>query len=328
MFLLDVASTCDNVALLGVLVLVKRLLSIIQLIVPLLLIVWAAVGFVDMVRNPEQKNGVKKITNKFLAAAIVFFIPVIMNAFMGILGESTKFSECWNHVNGETKIAAIPDYIDDPDLSLGFDSKKILLDPSEYDKGVQQPTTSSGTSSYSSPSASNFLAALDKMSKKVESDASSGHRWHYSNSNTRKTFALADKETKSTNCALYVVWGLVDVNALKPGQSLYKAYKNGTNYVAWSESTKKQIKSVANIIDANNQTAKSLADSGKLLPGDICLWYNVQHTNVYAGNKKFYDAGRCGTNGSGSHSNYKFSTLGPVKNSFWNARVWRIIRLK
>ena len=326
--LLDVATTCDNVALLGILVLVKRLLSIVQIVVPIMLIIWASIGFIDMIRTPEQKDGIKKITNKFLAAVIVFFVPVIMNALMGILGESTNFSECWNHVNSETKIAAIPDYIDDPDLQLGFSSKKIYTDSDEYEKGKRQSDSDNDSSSYTTPSASNFLDSLDKMSKKVQSDASSGNKWHYSNSNTRKTFSLADKETKSVNCALYVVWGLVDVSALKPGQSFYKAYKNGKNYVAWSESTKKQIQSVANIIDGAGQTAKSLANDGKLVAGDIVLWNNVQHTNVYAGNQKFYDAGRCGTNGSGSHSNYKFSTLGPVKNSFWNAKVWKIIRLR
>ena len=94
--ILDVMETCENVALSNYLVIVKRALLLIQIIVPILLIVMTIFQFTSMINNPDDKNGFKKLKNKILAAIIVFTIPFIVNAVMGVLGESTEFSNCWN----------------------------------------------------------------------------------------------------------------------------------------------------------------------------------------------------------------------------------------
>ena len=40
-------------------------------------------------------------------------------------------------------------------------------------------------------------------------------------------------------------------------------------------------------------TPNNLIAEGKLLPGDICTWtFDYNHTNIYAGNGLWYDAGR------------------------------------
>ena len=69
-----------------------------------------------------------------------------------------------------------------------------------------------------------------------------------------------------------------------------------------------------------------------MLPGDIVLW-NTQHTDVYAGNNKFYDAGRRGSiNGcyyNPKKPNCKFKSFGPGYNKdLYNYRVWKLLRLK
>lgn len=83
-------------------------------------------------------------------------------------------------------------------------------------------------------------------------------------------------------------------------------------------------------ISGNGKSARTLINNGTLKAGDIVLWNNAQHTNVYAGNNKWYDAGRqSGINGSGTSDNYKFKTLGPVKISYYmDASVWKILRIK
>ena len=65
----------------------------------------------------------------------------------------------------------------------------------------------------------------------------------------------------------------------------------------------------------------------KLKKGDICLYKG--HTNVYAGNNKWYDAGRrFDVNGYGTRTNYTFTTLGPIKGGTSSKTVTYIIRLK
>ena len=97
--ILDVMETCNSSALSIVLPIVKNILLLIQIIVPILLIIFSIVQLSQGVMNPDIKDQNKKIFNKFLAAAIVFMVPVLLNAVMGLVGESTEFSKCWNNAN-------------------------------------------------------------------------------------------------------------------------------------------------------------------------------------------------------------------------------------
>jgi len=88
--------TCDDVALANILVIVKRVLSLVQIIGPILCIVGLIYTFIKMSINPDEKKNTKRIVNIVLALVIMFFVPVIVNATMGLMGESTDFSSCWN----------------------------------------------------------------------------------------------------------------------------------------------------------------------------------------------------------------------------------------
>ena len=63
---------CSSEFLLGIFSVVKRIILLIQILVPIILIVFASVSLIKLVRNPEEKNGIKKIINQFIAAIIVF----------------------------------------------------------------------------------------------------------------------------------------------------------------------------------------------------------------------------------------------------------------
>ena len=132
---------CNDSTLLGILSVLKMFLILIQFIVPILLIVFASLSFIKLVKDPEEKNGIKKIINQFLAAAIIFFIPVIVNILMSILGETTKLSSCWN--NASSKIELSSTYKD----TIGELRKKFLPDTSKYDKGVPKNLDFTCTSS-------------------------------------------------------------------------------------------------------------------------------------------------------------------------------------
>jgi len=87
--------TCDDVALANILVIVKRVLSLIQIVGPILCIVSLIYTFIKMSINPDEKNNPKRIVNIVLALVIMFFVPVIVNAVMLLLDDSTDISSCW-----------------------------------------------------------------------------------------------------------------------------------------------------------------------------------------------------------------------------------------
>ena len=83
-----------------------------------------------------------------------------------------------------------------------------------------------------------------------------------------------------------------------------------------------------NVYTGSSKTAKQLASSGKLKAGDIVLW-TINHTDVYAGNKMFYDGGHTASSFNGCGNSCRFKTLGPgYSGNLWGRKVWKIYRLK
>ena len=119
---------CSDYALMPILLFVKNILTIIQIVVPIILIIMASIRLIDMVKNPDKKDGLKKIRNTFFAAFIIFFIPLSINILFQVLGNNSTFSDCWNKANFKTTT----EYIE-------IETKKknqIYTNPDEYEKGV------------------------------------------------------------------------------------------------------------------------------------------------------------------------------------------------
>ena len=67
---------------------------------------------------------------------------------------------------------------------------------------------------------------------------------------------------------------------------------------------------------------------GNLLPGDICTYVSIGHTNVYAGNGLWYEFGRCALNGKYVDNEYVFDSFGPVAAvNMSDTKIGTIIRL-
>lgn len=122
---------CHNSSMTFILSIVKRILLLIQIIVPIILIIFSVISFINIINSPEEKNGIKKIIQKFLAAAIVFFIPLIIDVIMNILGNNTSFSSCW--LQAEDQLSVSTEYYYDENAE---EKKQIMADPSEYEPGV------------------------------------------------------------------------------------------------------------------------------------------------------------------------------------------------
>ena len=94
----DIGSCCSDPGMVTIIDIVRRLMDLFQLIVPILLILMITIGLIRLVGNPEAKDGMKKMKNRFLAAIFVFIVPVFVNLAMSNLPESEDFqiAACWN----------------------------------------------------------------------------------------------------------------------------------------------------------------------------------------------------------------------------------------
>ena len=97
MFILDVASNCNNYAIVGLFVIAKRIFNIIQILAPILAIIGLGINLVKSVIDPNRKNNFGMYKNWLIALIVVFAIPTLVNATMGILGEDYSISSCWNN---------------------------------------------------------------------------------------------------------------------------------------------------------------------------------------------------------------------------------------
>lgn len=162
--------------------------------------------------------------------------------------------------------------------------------------------------SETSPSAAayQFLGILERYSQELKAARASGKYVAYSNSSklTPYTWAQA-KATMNTrgitynNCALMVRMALREMGRLGEKQNFWGT-DGGIHFNSGVENTLRQS---CRIIEVHKSPAQLLAE-GLLLPGDICTWHGMTHTNVYAGKDAsgrdvWYDAGRSGDGQSG-----------------------------
>ncbi|MBR2678428.1 MAG: C40 family peptidase [Bacilli bacterium] len=140
-----VLGTCCNDG--GIVLLVdtsRKVLNIIQIVVPIILIIWATIGFIQLVMNPEEKNGLRKILNKFTATIIVFLLPAIVNFVLGLMPETFTLGACWKQSENKAEMARqnskyINPYAEEKRTS-------ILSKPDDYAPGKKKATPSADTS--------------------------------------------------------------------------------------------------------------------------------------------------------------------------------------
>ena len=100
----------------------------------------ASIHLTNLMRNPDDKKALPKLKNAFIAAAVVFLIPTIVNAAMYMLGNNFTLSDCWNSKSGTSSGSSS---YQDP---YGGKRNKIgVTDPSEYQGGKKKNSSSTGT---------------------------------------------------------------------------------------------------------------------------------------------------------------------------------------
>lgn len=330
MLLLEI---CDSFEVSFFIQIIKKFFLLIQIITPILLIVSLTITFIKMLSNPDNKQNKAKLKNKVIACIIIFSLPTIINITIQLFSNSTYFTTCWNSNNS---ISLKSNYIENPKKK----KQNLLINPDDYKNGTQ-PTNSNSNSkqddTFSQVKSKQFLNILNKYSKTIENDAKNNNNWTYGYNKTKYTFHETASSTKYATCVMIPVWGLTEMGLIEEGDQINKTgtgtkskisfFKRGNK--SQNRAVKERWEKALDFYDGNFQKASTLIQEGKIQTGDIIFWGSLEHVSIYAGNQKWYDAGRVGVNGSGSYTNYKFNTLGPLNiPSAMNATVYKIARIK
>ena len=183
MFILEVINQCSSPALAAIISAFKKMMTLIQIIVPILLMIASAKNVFSLVKNPDDKKLPAKIRNSVIAAALVFFIPMLVNVVMGMVDNSYDISACWNETVYEN--FKVVEYID----PNGDTSKKTFIpDSKDYEKGKPKPVVpstnnnnNSNNNSSNSSNSSNPSNNLPSTPGNIEGDL----QVHYINPKSR-----------------------------------------------------------------------------------------------------------------------------------------------
>lgn len=107
------ACTCDGCNGLGpVIAIIRNIVTIIQWIVPVILILMGTIDLVKAVTQGKEddiKKGQKTLITRAISAVIVFLIPIIVNVIINFIGRgSDNYATCWSSV-GDCSIADVLD---------------------------------------------------------------------------------------------------------------------------------------------------------------------------------------------------------------------------
>lgn len=94
-YLSELIHSCTDYNFISILVILKDFLSIMQLVMPIILLVSCIWGLIQMVINPDDKKGLISIRNKFIAAVICVFIPFLVNLTLLLTENTFSISSCW-----------------------------------------------------------------------------------------------------------------------------------------------------------------------------------------------------------------------------------------
>ena len=154
----NITNNCSSQALASILNILKNILTVIQIIGPILLIISLTVTIVKLMNNPDEKKLKGKIRNEIIAIILLFSVPFIINATMSLLGDNFSVAECWNGVGNFSSKSS---YIN----SNKNKKNSINSNRGDFEKGDERKnnnnnsssSSSNGTSSVSATGSGNFV---------------------------------------------------------------------------------------------------------------------------------------------------------------------------
>ncbi len=106
---------CEDIGVLQVILIVKKILDIVKIVIPIGLIVMVMIDFAKASISGEKggKEATAKATKRIAAAVIIFFIPFVIDLIIDIVDDSLKrrddlsglkvhVTSCWKNANQAT----------------------------------------------------------------------------------------------------------------------------------------------------------------------------------------------------------------------------------
>ena len=221
----EFGNCCSDPVLVSVLSVFNNLFKLIQIIVPILLLMMATYQLIQLMRNPEMKNGIKSITNKFLAAVLVFFIPLLLEVTLNMVGNS-NIGQCWQSAKS-SGLGVTGSYIYNKDDQ---DKRKSFFTNSEnYEPGVEK----SSADGYESGSANAVGVGAQRMINVALGELGN----HEKDKSHHKYEAYTGMDDSQPWCAAFVTWVAGNAGFLKEGMfprfvgctTGLRLFKNNTN---------------------------------------------------------------------------------------------------
>ena len=284
----SLGTCCNDYSIAIFIAIIKNAIEVIQIIVPLLLIAMSMVQLFKMLTssNPEDKKGIKSLTNKCVAAAIVFFLPIFANIVISLVGEGVstggldvikcyKDSSSTVEVMNRTRTRYIKKETNNKEpVKVTFDGKDVAdgsdgVNPNDRETKYKNRGSSAG--GLASGSAQGIIDGAEKVHTMYEQQG-----WTYSvggdlfwNDIERST----NNPNKVSCCATLIG------SALYVGGVLSEQELNSFNY--------NYVPSFDSYLESHNWIR--INNYSDLQAGDIVIMPG--HVQLYAGNGTWYNAG-------------------------------------
>lgn len=134
------AINCSDPGLASFFMIAKNMLNLIRILGPILCMISLAFTLMKMMQDPDEKKNPKKIKNTLIATALLFFIPTIVFAVVGLVDENTPIGSCWN--SASTSRGGTSTYI--PPHDDNGNRSTIYTDPKDYQKGTPKSDSTQG----------------------------------------------------------------------------------------------------------------------------------------------------------------------------------------
>ena len=286
MFILDMVGTCGNPALSNLFSIAQKMITIIQILAPILAIIALGINLTKSVMNPDDKKNFSMYKNWLIALVMVFAIPTLVNATMGMLGEDYDISACWNNARN-ANTSGNSTY---KPVNNNKPSGPINTSPGSYQPATGGNNNSSNSNGNNSNSNSNNNSGVtnknvimigDSRCVQMKSHVGAGSdTWSCKGSmglNWMKNTGVPNIESKIGNGTKIVI--MMGVNDLYQPEA-YISYINQKASTWASKGAKTYFVSV-NPVDGSysNLTSKIVSFNNKLRSG---LNSNVKYIDTYS----------------------------------------------
>jgi len=115
----------------------KNILKLIQIIGPIIMIVFLTINLFTLVKNPEEKKVPKKIRNSFIALVLLFVLPIIVNAVITLILGNSNAGLCYKNaeLNFNTPTYKPINDSNNKDADNYDDYKNVIDNYDDYENG-------------------------------------------------------------------------------------------------------------------------------------------------------------------------------------------------